>query len=99
VVEKPEAAETAGCPLTTRLDCKSSPRTGPRGWTRQRRAKIIQILPFKGSSQESWNLRYLAPEQSKFMGFTIFTNSWVLSSRLSTFSSDVFHLIEKKRWI
>jgi hypothetical protein len=33
------------------------------------------------------------------MGFTIFTNSWVLSSRLSTFSSDVFHLIEKKRWI
>ena len=40
--------------------------------------------------------RYMAPMQSKFLGFTTFTNHWVLSSQLPNFPADVFHLIEKK---
>jgi len=40
--------------------------------------------------------RYIAPQQDKFKGFTLFANEYVLSSQLPPFPGDVFHLIEEK---
>ena len=40
--------------------------------------------------------RAMSPEQGKLKGGTAFTNSWVLSGEVTTFPSDVTHLIEKK---
>ncbi len=40
--------------------------------------------------------RYLAPQQDKHKGFTLFTNHWALGSAIPSFPSEVFHLIEKK---
>jgi hypothetical protein len=49
-----------------------------------------------GKEGGGFYFRYLAPQQAKHKGFTIFTNQWALGSQLATFPSDVFHLIEKK---
>jgi hypothetical protein len=40
--------------------------------------------------------RYIAPQQDKFKGFTLFTNEYALHSQLPVFPGDVFHLIEEK---
>jgi hypothetical protein len=49
-----------------------------------------------GKEGGGFYFRYLAEQQEKYKGFTIFSNHWVLDSQLPSFPSDVFHLIEKK---